>query len=381
MSTEHNNISHSERQKILIVSRSFYPMKSPRSFRTTELVKELARQGHDVTLLTLKDNTHHIPFEEEFGVTIKDLGKLRLSTLKLNDSTGVLRLFKRVANRGLLQLFEYPKIELMFKVKKALKNEDGYDLLISIAVPHPIHWGVAWARSSKNPIARTWVGDCGDPYMGQTLDSFNKLFYFKYFEKYFCRKVDYLSVPIENAKKGYYQEFRNKIEVIPQGFRFNRVDIDHSGYTKHQVPTFAYAGSFIPGGRDPRPFLDYLLSTGREFKFILYTKHGDLIKPWVKQVKGKIEVRDYIPRKKLLKKLGKMDFLVNFENESPLMMPSKMIDYYIAGRPVLSIPGNDFDTNTISQFLNGDYSNKYVYNNMDQYRIENVCHHFLELSK
>src|SRR5699024_12169166 len=70
--------------------------------------------------------------------------------------------------RSLLQLFEYPDIELLFKVKKALREESGFDLLISIAVPHPIHWGTAWAWRKENPIAKTWVADCGDPYMGQT---------------------------------------------------------------------------------------------------------------------------------------------------------------------------------------------------------------------
>ena len=32
-------------KRILIVAFSFYPIISPRSFRTTELAKELARQG------------------------------------------------------------------------------------------------------------------------------------------------------------------------------------------------------------------------------------------------------------------------------------------------------------------------------------------------
>jgi len=36
--------------KILIVSNAFYPEISPRSFRTTELAKELSRQGHKDTL-------------------------------------------------------------------------------------------------------------------------------------------------------------------------------------------------------------------------------------------------------------------------------------------------------------------------------------------
>jgi len=368
-----------DKKKILIVSSSLYPQNSPRSFRTTELVKEFARQGHEVTLLTLKDDHEHAPFEKKHGVTIKDIGPLSFPRIQLNGATGIGSLFKRVVRRGMLQFFEYPDIELLFRVQKALKRESGYDLLISIAVPHPIHWGVAWAWRTKNPIAKTWVADCGDPYMGETLDSFRKMFYFKYAEKHFCRKADVITVPIESAKDGYYPEFRDKIVVIPQGFSFDEVAIDQASYTKHEVPTFAYAGGFIPGGRDPRPFIDYIVNTKDDFKLILYTRNGDLVEPWLEKAGGRIEIRDYIPRPKLLKTLSTMDFLVNFENRSPLMMPSKLIDYYLAGRPVLNISSNGLDTDKISRFLKGDYSEKLIYNGVDQYRIENVCGRFLDL--
>ena len=34
-------------------------------------------------------------------------------------------------------------MELMFKVNKGTAKEEGYDLRVSIAIPFPIHWGVA----------------------------------------------------------------------------------------------------------------------------------------------------------------------------------------------------------------------------------------------
>jgi len=215
--------------------------------------------------------------------------------------------------------------------------------------------------------------------MGQTLDSFNKMFYFKYFEKDFCRKADYISVPIEEAKKGYYPEFRNKIRVIPQGFKFEEVEINPSNYVPNPVPTFAYAGGFIPGGRDPRTLLEYLTSLDREYKFIIYTKSIGLVKPWVEKSNGRMEIRDYIERKKLINILSKMDFLVNIENKSPLMMPSKLIDYYLTGRPVLNVTSSLTENGQLDQFLNGDYSDRYNFINMDRFRIENICRNFLSL--
>ncbi|MEL7834379.1 hypothetical protein [Fodinibius sp. Rm-B-1B1-1] len=366
-------------KNILIVSGSFFPVNSPRSFRTTELVKEFARQGHKVTLLTVKNDEYHIPFENEFGVTIKDLGPLNLPDINLNKGARVQKLGKRIIRRALYQLFEYPDIELMYRVKKALAFEKGYDLLISIAVPHPIHWGVAWAWREENPIAKTWVADCGDPYMGQTLDSFSKMFYFKYFEKNFCFKADYITVPIKEAKKAYYPEFRDKIRVIPQGFKFDDIEIDPADHQKNPVPTFAYAGGFIPGGRDPRAFLEYLTSIEWDFKFIIFTKNKNMVQPYLERANGNIEIRDYLPRKELLQFLSGMDFLINFENKTSLQLPSKLIDYYLTARPVLSVSSFEIDETVIKEFLFGNYENQYKFENMDRYKIENVCDQFLNL--
>lgn len=368
-----------DKKKILIVSRSFYPMNSPRSFRTTELVKEFARQEHEVTLLTVKNDEFHIPFEEEYGVMIKDLGPLKSPKTKTDGRNSAIRFVKKGIRRGLLQLFEYPDIELTYRVQNALKKESGYDLMISIAVPHPVHWGVAMARSENHRIANIWAADCGDPYMGAALDTFDKVFYFKYIEKYFCRKADYITIPLEEATEGYYPEFHDKIRVIPQGFKFDK--IDRSSNREHSIPTFAYAGGLIPGGRDPRIFLEYLTSLDQKYNFILYTKSKKLIEPFMNSGNGKIEIRDYIPREKLLKVLSGMDFLVNFENSTSLQQPSKLIDYFLTRRPVLSVGSSDINKRVINEFLNGDYSNQYQYQDMDKYRIENVCSRFLDLYK
>lgn len=55
-------------RKILIVSKSFYPLISARSLRTTELAKEFARQGHKVTVITPKKDEVHAAFEKNTGL-------------------------------------------------------------------------------------------------------------------------------------------------------------------------------------------------------------------------------------------------------------------------------------------------------------------------
>ena len=364
------------REKILIVCRSFYPEISPRSFRATELAKEFARQGHEVTVIFPTLGKDYSSFEKEYGLRIKNLGSLRCKPVELKG--GKIEMLLRRGLRRITQvLFEYPDIELMFKVAKILKYEQGYDLLISVAVPHPIHWGVAKVWNKNNKIAKIWIADCGDPFMFARLDTFNKAFYFKYFEKHFCRKCDFITIPTEGARTAYYPEFHQKIRVIPQGFKFDDIKLEPFRKT-HEFPQFAYAGSFIPGIRDPRPFLDFLSGLKSNFKFYFYTSHSSLIISYKKILKDKIEILEYIPRKELIRRLCSMDFLVNFDNNTNEQLPSKLIDYLITGRPILNIT-KDLDKDTVMEFLEGNYHNALKIENPDQYRIENVCDSFLKL--
>jgi hypothetical protein len=367
-------------KKIIIVSRSFYPENSPRSFRTTELVKEFSRQGHDVTLYTIKDNPLHADFEKEYKVTIKDIGKLKFNTINFENKNQIIGTILRIIRRLLLMLFEFPDIELMFKVKKALKNISGYDLLISIAVPHPIHWGVAWAWNNKKPIAKVWAADCGDPFMGAEFDSFKKLFYFKYFEKWFCKKATF--IPITNIKmiNNYYPEFHHKIIEIPQGFNFGDIKI-YEGEIKNSVPTFAFAGLFIPTSRNPTALLKYLSTLTIDFKFVIYPKNTELIEPFKKILGHKLEIRGLIPRQQLIYELSKMDFLVNIGFDPTNQSPSKLIDYALTKRPILSLQSNEVKEKVLSEFFEKKYHNQFVVENIDQYKIENVCQKFLDLLK
>jgi hypothetical protein len=81
----------------------------------------------------------------------------------------------------------------------------------------------------------------------------------------------------------------------------------------------------------------------------------------------------------LLKELYQMDFVVNFENAGNKQTPSKLIDYAIINKPVLSIKTNGLNKKAIDEFIAGNYQQQYIINNPTQYRIENVCNQFLAL--
>ena len=367
-----------QKKKILIVSAGFYPQNSPRSFRTTELAKEFARQGHSVKVITPKIPLVHNDFEKNHGIIIKDMGKQRWKTVNLSRKA-VARLIQRFIVRVSLLLFEYPNIELFWMVKRALINESGYDLLISVAVPYPVHWGVAGIRSESHQIAKIWVADCGDPYMGRENDTFKVPFYFGFVEKWFMRKTNYISVPTIGAIEAYFPEFREKIKVIPQGFKFEEYHFNNEE-VKNKKPIFAYAGMFIPGRRDPSEFLEFLRKQDMDYEFHIYTKTPHLVTNQAGDLRGKVKVHDPVPRHELLHILSRMNFLVNFENIGSKQTPSKVIDYLILKKPILSIKTGEFNEEIVNEFLSGNYGRKMLIENPDQYRIENVCNKFLQLS-
>jgi hypothetical protein len=143
--------------KILIVSRYFYPSITPRAFRATELAREFARQGCFVKVITsFQPGINYGDLENNLNVKIKNLGKEKYTKICLRGNK-ISNIIERTIKRTLSILFEFPDIQFMWLTVKALSDESDYDLLISIAVPHTIHWGVARSRKIGRASCRERV--------------------------------------------------------------------------------------------------------------------------------------------------------------------------------------------------------------------------------
>jgi glycosyltransferase involved in cell wall biosynthesis len=367
--------------KILVVSSSFYPQKSPRSFRTTELVKEFARQGHQVDVVLPQNLQEQIEasFDKSFLVNFHYYGPLLWKNLEKSKHR-LIGDWKRKFGRLLFLLFEYPHIEILFKLPKLLKNMYGYDLLISNAVPHENHWSIARIRNRNHPIAGKWVADCGDPFMANVLEKISPPFYFAWLEKSFLKKADFVSVPTKDSIDAYDSSFKDKFIVIPQGFNFDEVLLCDAK-PEYGVPTFAYAGGVSNTGiRSLHKVIELLKSSGKSFCFHIYSPNGktvldNIVKGWEKS----IILHEAIPRTDLLYELSKMDFLVNLDNGTHLNTPSKLIDYGLAKRPILNINPIYPDKELLMSFINYDYEKAYVIENLNQYNIKEVANSFLSL--
>lgn len=361
--------------RILIVSGSFYPDNSPRSFRTTELVKEFSRLGHDVTLYIPETSYDYSSLKKDCPITIKTY--LRIVAKRRFVGNPII---DRVIFHYLNWLLAHPALKNMKNVEKAVGNENGYDLLITIAVPHYIHWAVGKLYDQGKRMASIWLADCGDPFMLSDGGAKKPPFYFKKLEKRWCRLCNYIVVPTETSYLGYYPEFKDKIRVIPQGFNFENTVLPE--YKKNDIPTFAFAGSLIPRKRDPKKLLEFLVTLEKPFRFVAYGGNvQQFMEPYKDKLGDKIVINNPIPRNQLLPILSQMDFLINIGNGTKVQTPSKLIDYTLTKRPILTIESNDIKKDILLEFLDGNYEHKDANVDISKYDIRNVAQQFLNLCK
>ncbi len=359
-----------------MICKDIYPVNGPRAFRSDELLNEFIRRDYNVTVACALNRKDFAIFSSKYSNSeIVDLGYVRnFVDIKLFD---YFTIFRRFLNRTLYYIFQYPNITLLWRVFKFLReNTDHYDLMITVAYPYSIHWGAALARNVKpSNFPCRWIADCGDPFMGNPM--INPPFYFQFLERLFCRLADRITIPVEIARKAYYPEFQNKIEVIPQGFNFLNTQKDI--YVKNKIPTFLYAGMFYKDSRDPRPLLDFLVSVKVDFKFLVFTPDDNLIRNYLDILGHKMEIKTLIPRTEIIKEMSKVDFLVNIENDSDSQTPSKIIDYSISGRPIISLNMKNLDEAMLQEFLAGRYDQCLIIDDLEKYNIKNVVDKFLEI--
>ncbi len=366
--------------RIVIISGTMYPHISARSFRTTELAKGFAKMGHDVTLYTILGKYDYSKLRADLpNLHIKTLGK---SYFGNPDSDGHLKknIIQRILTRLLYNIIDYPRCEYYFKTIKALKAESAFDYLITIAHPYGIHWGAAYYKNThmKNLKFKYWVSDCGDPFMGDPDVKRWKLFQ-QPIEIFWGKMTDRIVIPVENGRKAYYNEVRNKISIIPQSVDFDSFVL--ADYTQNTIPTFCYSGAVYPNMRDPRSFLEYLTTIDYEFKFIVYVPSDTVFSDFKEKLGDRLEIRRYIPRAELVKVMSSMDFLINLNNNSGVQTPSKLIDYSISKRPILNI-STEFSVQeraNFEAFITKDYSSQFKIKNIEQYDSRNVCAKFISL--
>ena len=131
--------------KIVLISKSYFPVQSARALRTTELAQQFARMGHDVTVYAVVGQSGYEEYTKNTGVKV-NLINTRWVPSSHHRQSKIRYFFVRGFSYLFGRLVEFPNIELVFRVKEILSTEKDVDLLVTIALPYPIHWGAAYAK-------------------------------------------------------------------------------------------------------------------------------------------------------------------------------------------------------------------------------------------
>jgi hypothetical protein len=110
------------------------------------------------------------------------------------------------------------------------------------------------------------------------------------------------------------------------------------------------------------------------------SNYTTLITDFKEKLGDKLEIQKGVLRELLLLELEKMDFLVNLSNVNrPNQIPSKLIDYAITERPILNVNPTRPNQDELYSFLSENYKSAYKVENIEKYKISNVCSNFTKL--
>lgn len=365
--------------KIHILTGHFAPQLHPRAFRASELAIEMARRGNDVTVtnLTTIEGVDYEKYTHETGVKVDNLGLYTLTKEGMES----------VSNSRLYHLkrfcIEYFLAGALFKqssvIAERMSIDKDTDAVISLSTPF---MDILAVSKYVKKYGKTFVtiADSGDPFYYSK--QIKKAPWFYLVEKNAYKAYDFLTIPTENAIPLYSPLIdERKIKIIPQGFRMDNLNLykgDFDGPVR-----MAYAGVFYWDIRNPDFLFRQLNVTNIDYELHLFMRNRDALVDELLEkypnVKRHVRVKS-LPHDELIYELSRMHFLINIENISNTQMPSKLIDYGMTGRPVLSCNSSNFSAEKFNAFMNGDYTDAYEIE-MQKYNISHIASQFEDLFK
>lgn len=259
----------SDRKHILIVSNACYPELSPRAFRTTELVRELVRRGHRVTLLLPNRETYRRNPLTGDGLQIV------YSSSRLEPEKGTPTARRNRKIRSLLPKFAQRAVLYFYCHELRAKYDPGlcerlselsgpFDAVLSISYPAAVHLAVSRAmrRNAALRSAVTIAEFSDPPFRGDVARTVFPA-YFLYLKRW-ARQFDYFTIPVEKALPCYTPYIdRDRVRIIPQGFDLSTVR--RLPYTPHAKPRIRLCRPLLRA--HPRPEVLFRLSRDARYGF------------------------------------------------------------------------------------------------------------------
>jgi len=350
---------------IIIVSAYFAPAFQPNAVRAVRLSSHLAKQGHDVTVVTLDERSllSRGALDEDLarslhsGVRVVRVsgGPSRRHPRPLRSET---RFGLRLEEKLLVPLlFPDPYMDCLpglLRTGRRLLKQHGPDLVISIAYPWTCHIVAGLLARSRNI---RWIAEYGDPWADNPASDIKLPRWRKRTDKAIegrlLRRVSRLVVTTERTKRHYLSLFpflEDRIDVIRPGFREEPCQPgDAKRVSKLNI---VYTGRIYPGARSLVPFIEALRHLRSNHPSLADTLHvalvGDVDLANQREI-GRYALADVISiigwqtQEQISHWRASADILLMLGNHGGIQVPSKLYEYLGSRKPILMIKEDESD--------------------------------------
>ncbi len=250
-------------------------------------------------------------------------------------------------------LWYFPSLR---KTRKLLASRD-YDGVISVS--HPFTGHLVGLKTKKQFPKTRWIADIGDPFCFLNNTPVNNARLYRNLNYRIEKKVfayaDAIAVTTTPAMREYSKLFpdkSSKIQVIPPLAFLPETKVqDPLVFSKSHKIRLIFIGTLYKTIRNPAFLLKLfskLLRTELKDKIELHF-FGDIndcssvFDEYRMLINDKIFIHGTVPHEKVFYIINQADILVNIGNDTLYQLPSKLVEYMLANKPILNIVKTETD--------------------------------------
>jgi len=348
--------------KILLLSHNFGGGFDPRGYRWRSIVSYLVEKGHKVDVLTYGFGA----WSDQDGVTVYSVCRSPTKPNSVGKLTKIDKYFRfqiRVL-RAFLQTIIWPDgavrwLPSYYALGRKLLSSTDYDFMISSSHPFTIHL-VGLLLKKTYPFV-PWGVDCGDPFFLLKGQSRKNRFLFDWLSFNIEKKIYKLSHSVYFTFSGcvelhrkHFPQFRDKFFEIPHLLSDENLTKLESNIQFQERFVFGYFGGWHLNIREPVKVIkfftenkDIIEATVGKFCVVFYG--GGNIADLFGQIlidESIFQIHKRVDKFEALNMMRRCNILINVGNSSDTQLPSKVVDYFAANRPIMNFITSSTDTSS-----------------------------------